>query len=264
VSDIVVQLVTPPPITVDIVAPQIKVALPTGPKGAKGYTPVKGVDYFDGEPGEAATVEVGTVVTGAAGSSAKVYNAGTPQAAVFDFTIPQGEKGDKGDPSDWDSLSGKPNFGTASLHAATDFATAAQGAKADTAVQPSALGTAAAKNVDDFDPAGAAAAISLSGLGGVPTSRKIAGHTLTGDVTITAGDVGADAAGAAAAITLEGLGGVSTDDARLSDARPASDVSAWAKASTKPSYGYSEVGADPAGAAAAAALQALAISIAFS
>ncbi len=36
---------------------------------------------------------------------------------------------------------------------------------------------------------------------------------------------------------------IDTTDTRLSDARPASDVSAWAKASTKPSYTYSEVGA---------------------
>lgn len=35
-------------------------------------------------------------------------------------------------------------------------------------------------------------------------------------------------------------------DSRLSDSRPASDVSAWAKASTKPSYTASEVGAIPA------------------
>lgn len=38
------------------------------------------------------------------------------------------------------------------------------------------------------------------------------------------------------------LGAVSTSDARLSDARPASDVSAWAKAGSKPSYTAAEVG----------------------
>jgi hypothetical protein len=46
--------------------------------------------------------------------------------------------------------------------------------------------------------------------------------------------------------TLSGYGitdGVTTSDGRLSDARPASDVSAWAKAATKPSYTYGEVGA---------------------
>ncbi len=40
--------------------------------------------------------------------------------------------------------------------------------------------------------------------------------------------------------------GVLTTDPRLSDARPASDVYAWAKASVKPSYTYTEVGAAPA------------------
>jgi hypothetical protein len=36
---------------------------------------------------------------------------------------------------------------------------------------------------------------------------------------------------------------VADNDARLTDARPASDVSAWAKAGTKPSYTAVEVGA---------------------
>lgn len=39
---------------------------------------------------------------------------------------------------------------------------------------------------------------------------------------------------------------VRTDDSRLSDSRPASDVKAWAKADTKPTYTASEVGALPA------------------
>ena len=39
---------------------------------------------------------------------------------------------------------------------------------------------------------------------------------------------------------------VTGNDTRLSDARPASDVSSWAKASTKPTYTASEVGAIPA------------------
>lgn len=36
---------------------------------------------------------------------------------------------------------------------------------------------------------------------------------------------------------------VKCNDSRLSDSRPASDVSAWAKASTKPSYNFGEIGA---------------------
>lgn len=52
-----------------------------------------------GTPGSAATVEIGSVTTGAAGSSASVTNAGTAQAAKLNFTIPKGEKGDPGNDS---------------------------------------------------------------------------------------------------------------------------------------------------------------------
>lgn len=53
-----------------------------------------------GDPGPAATIEIGTVTTGEAGTSATVTNSGTSSAAVFNFTIPRGAKGDKGDKGD--------------------------------------------------------------------------------------------------------------------------------------------------------------------
>jgi len=40
---------------------------------------------------------------------------------------------------DYDDLTGKPTLGTAAATDSTDYATAAQGAKADTAVQPAAI-----------------------------------------------------------------------------------------------------------------------------
>jgi hypothetical protein len=49
-----------------------------------------------GDAGQAATVSVGTTNTGAAGTQAQVTNAGTASAAVFNFVIPQGAKGDPG------------------------------------------------------------------------------------------------------------------------------------------------------------------------
>lgn len=55
-----------------------------GPAGAKG------------DPGDAATVTVGTTSTGEAGTSAQVTNSGSASAAVLNFTIPKGEKGDTG------------------------------------------------------------------------------------------------------------------------------------------------------------------------
>lgn len=65
----------------------------TGPQGPKGDTGAQGLK---GDKGDAATITVGTVTTGAAGTSATVTNSGTTSAAVFDFTIPKGDKGDDG------------------------------------------------------------------------------------------------------------------------------------------------------------------------
>ena len=47
-----------------------------------------------GDPGLAATINVGTVTGGAVAS---VTNSGTTSAAVFDFVLPQGDKGETGD-----------------------------------------------------------------------------------------------------------------------------------------------------------------------
>lgn len=59
-----------------------------GPKGDTGDT------------GTAATVAVGTTTTLAPGSYATVTNTGTSSAAVLNFGIPKGEKGDPGNPTD--------------------------------------------------------------------------------------------------------------------------------------------------------------------
>lgn len=67
-----------------------------GPQGAQGPAGQDGTNGTNGQDGAAATIQVGTVTTGAAGSSASVTNSGTTNAAVFDFSIPQGAKGDTG------------------------------------------------------------------------------------------------------------------------------------------------------------------------
>ena len=46
-----------------------------------------------GDSGEAATIQVGTVTTGAAGTQASVTNSGTASAATLNFTIPRGADG---------------------------------------------------------------------------------------------------------------------------------------------------------------------------
>jgi hypothetical protein len=58
----------------------------------------KGADGKDGvAAGTTATIEIGEVITGAAGTSAAVQNVGTDTNARLDFTIPRGEKGLVGD-----------------------------------------------------------------------------------------------------------------------------------------------------------------------
>ena len=50
----------------------------------------------DGTDGQGATIAVGEVTTGAAGTQASVTNSGTANAAVLDFTIPKGADGASG------------------------------------------------------------------------------------------------------------------------------------------------------------------------
>lgn len=69
---------------------------PTGPQGPQGVKGDTGLVGPTGAAGAAATITVGTVTTGAAGSSAVVTNAGTSNAAKFNFTIPRGNTGATG------------------------------------------------------------------------------------------------------------------------------------------------------------------------
>jgi hypothetical protein len=54
------------------------------------------VTSLAGQTGATGTITVGTVTTGAAGSSVTITNVGTPTAAILDFSIPQGDAGATG------------------------------------------------------------------------------------------------------------------------------------------------------------------------
>lgn len=75
---------------------------PTGPQGPKGATGAtgptgpQGATGNTGATGAAATIRIGSVSTGAAGSNAAVSNSGNAQNAVLNFTIPRGSTGAKG------------------------------------------------------------------------------------------------------------------------------------------------------------------------
>ena len=70
---------------------QEQLAALKGPKGDKGDAGAKG------DTGAAASIKIGTVTTGAAGSNASVTNSGTASNVVLDFTLPRGENGADGD-----------------------------------------------------------------------------------------------------------------------------------------------------------------------
>lgn len=70
-----------------------------GPKGDTGSQGPRGPQGFQGPKGDtgaAATVRVGNTNTGAPGTNAQVTNAGNEHFAVFNFTIPRGDKGETG------------------------------------------------------------------------------------------------------------------------------------------------------------------------
>jgi len=81
-----------------------------------------------GDKGDTGTIGIGTVTTGAAGSSATVTNSGTTTASVLDFTIPRGDQGVQG----IQGIQGIQGQG----------------------IQPDASGTAADKATHDLEAAG--------------------------------------------------------------------------------------------------------------
>lgn len=69
-------------------------------KGASSWQMIgdlSGARGIQGPRGIAATVSVGNVSTGEAGTEVEITNTGTENDAVFNFIIPKGDKGDKGE-----------------------------------------------------------------------------------------------------------------------------------------------------------------------
>lgn len=87
---VLVEEVSQEPVTV-IVQDVATTPGPAGPAGADSTVP--GPQGPAGADGASATVAVGTVTTGDAGTAAAVVNSGTSSAVVLDFTIPRGADG---------------------------------------------------------------------------------------------------------------------------------------------------------------------------
>jgi hypothetical protein len=103
-----------------------------------------------GAAGQAASITVGTVTTGAPGSSASVVNAGTSSAAVLNFTIPAGATGAQG-------IQGEPGVAGAA------GAKGDKGDKGDAGDQGPAGAKGDKGDQGDAGPAGAAGATGAKG-----------------------------------------------------------------------------------------------------
>lgn len=172
----------------------------TSPSQVLNLVLPKGDPGTNGTDGLAATIAVGTVTTGAPGTSATVVNSGTSSAAVFDFIIPRGDTGAGGGGSGdvvgpasatnngvalFDGTTGKlikdgGVLGTAAFEAATSFATAAQGTKADTAVQSGSLATVATSgayaDLSGKPTLGTASALNVPATGNAATGEVVKGN----------------------------------------------------------------------------------------
>jgi hypothetical protein len=122
--------------------------IPRGDTGATGSTGATGAT------GTAATIAAGTTTTGAAGSSATVTNSGTSSAAVFDFTIPQGLKGDKGDTGDTGPTGATGSTGDTGAAATIAVGTTTTGSAGSSAAVANS-GTSSAAVFDFTIPTGA-------------------------------------------------------------------------------------------------------------
>jgi len=204
-------------------------AIPAGPTGAKGDTGDAGAD------GTPATVTVGSTNTSAPGGNAAVTNSGTASDAIFDFTIPrgaagpkgdtgaQGAQGPKGDDGDNAAISiGSTNTGAEGSNATVTNSGTTTNAVLNFTIPRGATGPAANLGTSAAEDLGTAA-VGSSAL----AAREDHVHNMP-----SASDVGADASGTAASAvsthasvttSVHGISDTSdlvyTDDSRLSDDR---------------------------------------------
>jgi hypothetical protein len=134
----------------------------TIPTGAAGPAGAKGDPGATGPAGTAATIAVGTTTTGTAGTNATVTNKGTANAAVFDFTIPAGPAGAKGDTGAAGAKGDTGAAGPAGTAATIAVGTTTTGAAGSPATVTN-KGTAGAAVFDFSIPAGPAGVAGAKG-----------------------------------------------------------------------------------------------------
>lgn len=157
-----------------------------------------------GDAGESATVEVGTVTTGAPGTPVIVTNSGTDNDAILNFTIPEGEKGDGSTP-EWGGITGSLTDQTDLQDALDDKVDKVSGKGLSTEDYTTAektkltgIATSATKNATDADlrdrttHTGSQPISSVTGLQTALNGKAASSHThVQSDITDLTGDLAA-------------------------------------------------------------------------
>lgn len=172
----------------------------------------KGGDGEDGDDGHVATITVGSVTTGAPGSSASVTNSGTENAAILDFVIPRGDTGSGGD--------GGGPIQSGDIEDATDVGKAVLTAPDEAAARLALGASSFSGNYDDLTDKPTLFGGAYADLSGKPTLFTGAYADLTGKPSLgTAAALNVPASGNAASGEV-----VKGSDGRLSDARDTSSA----------------------------------------
>ena len=172
---------------------------PKGDTGSKGDTGERGPQGLqgpkgnDGAVGTAATIKIGTVSTGSAGSAVSVTNSGTASEVILNFVIPKGDKGDQGQQGEQglQGIQGPQGIqgatGAAGTAATIKVGTVTTGA-AGTAATVTNSGTASAAVLNFTIPQGAKGDKGdkgEQGSGATGNYLPLTGGTVTGGITAT-------------------------------------------------------------------------------
>lgn len=183
----------------EIFQPEVIVVSVPGSQGAVGPKGDKGDKGDVGNTGSAATIALGSVTTGAAGSNAVITNSGTTAAAIFNFTVPRGDQGIQGiqGPQGIQGIQGvKGDTGTAATIALGSVTTGAAGSNASI----TNTGTSGAAVFNFTIPRGNTGATGSQGIQGIQGPQGAA-------ATIAIGTTTTSAAGGSASVTNSGTSG---------------------------------------------------------
>lgn len=194
-------------------------------KGADGYTPVKGVDYFDGINGEDGVGIASVTKTGSSGL-VDTYTITLTNGSVATFTVTNGIAGVKGDTGE----TGATGNGIASAVLNADYTLTLAFTDGTSYTTPSIRGEKGEQgDAGEIDSA-------MSGTSSLPVQNKVIKAYV---------DSGLSTKADASSVPTK-VSDLTNDEGYITGYTETDPtVPSWAKASSKPSYTASEVGALP-------------------